>query len=51
MEHHEIDQPDYGTGHKKLSIYIAGLISCIILTLISFWAVMAKPLLRSGYTS
>src|SRR5437899_11436015 len=43
MEHQEINQPDYGTVHKKLSIYIVGLISCIILTLISFWAVIAKP--------
>ena len=30
----------YGTGKKKLSIYIAGMILCIILTLISFFAVM-----------
>jgi cytochrome o ubiquinol oxidase subunit IV len=42
MEHHEIQQPDYGTGHKKLSVYIAGLISCVVLTLIAFGAVMSQ---------
>lgn len=42
MEQHEGNQPDYGTGQKKLSIYALGLISCVILTLISFWAVMAE---------
>lgn len=35
-------QPDYGTGHKKLSVYLVGLVSCTILTLIAFGAVMAK---------
>jgi cytochrome o ubiquinol oxidase subunit IV len=41
MNHHESHQPDYGTGQKKLSTYVIGTISCIILTIISFWAVMA----------
>jgi cytochrome o ubiquinol oxidase subunit IV len=34
---------DYGTGEKKLSIYLIGFFACIILTLISFWLVMYKP--------
>ncbi|MBV9576847.1 MAG: cytochrome o ubiquinol oxidase subunit IV, partial [Gammaproteobacteria bacterium] len=42
-------QPDYGTGKKKLSVYLMGLIICAILTLIAFSAVMmtsfAKPIL------
>jgi cytochrome o ubiquinol oxidase operon protein cyoD len=36
-------QPDYGTGQKKLSIYVYGLVACILLTILSFWAVMANP--------
>lgn len=50
--HHHHDhahQPDYGTGQKKLSIYIAGVISCIILTLVAFWAVISGALPR-GHT-
>lgn len=41
MEHHEVGQTDYGTGQKKLGIYVIGVISCSILTLISFWSVMS----------
>ena len=33
-------EQSYGTGKKKLSIYITGMILCIILTLISFMAVI-----------
>jgi len=44
---HETHQPDYGTGQKKLGIYIVGLIACIILTIISFWTVMANALTKS----
>ena len=40
MDQHDVGQTDYGTGQKKLSIYIIGVVSCSILTLISFWAVM-----------
>src|SRR5690348_18320245 len=43
MTGHDIPESDYGTGQKKLGVYTAGLISCIILTLIAFWAVMAAP--------
>lgn len=39
MNHHEA-QPDYGTGQKKLGIYLIGVIGCSILTLVSFWTVM-----------
>ena len=42
MAHKKDVQPDYGTGQKKLSIYIAGIIACAVLTLISFWAVMSN---------
>lgn len=33
-------EPDFGTGEKKLSIYIIGTILCVALTLIPFAAVM-----------
>lgn len=39
MEQHEVD---YGTGQKKLGIYLLGLISCVILTVIAFWVVLAS---------
>src|SRR5438132_775382 len=42
MHHHEKSLPDYGTGKKKLGIYVTGLIICSILTLIAFGAVMAN---------
>ncbi len=40
MEDHDMTQPDYGTGQKKLSVYVGGVIACIVLTLIAFSAVM-----------
>lgn len=42
MEHHGINEADYGTGQKKLGMYLIGFISCSILTLISFWSVMSQ---------
>lgn len=33
---------DYGTGQKKLSIYLFGIITCTLLTLLSFWVVMSN---------
>ncbi len=42
MPRHRANQPDFGTGKKKLGIYTFGLISCIILTLIAFGVVMAN---------
>ena len=34
----------YGTGKKKLSIYLFGMVLCVILTLISFFTVMYSTL-------
>lgn len=44
-EHHDI-QPDYGTGQKRLSIYLTGVVLCVVLTLISFWTVLGNQLSR-----
>jgi len=43
---HEHVQPDFGTGQKKLSVYITGVVLCVILTLVAFWAVMSDGLLH-----
>ena len=40
------EEIDYGTGKKNLSVYLTGLIICIILTLISFGVVMANQFSR-----
>ncbi|MGQ3891675.1 cytochrome o ubiquinol oxidase subunit IV [Legionella sp. CNM-4043-24] len=42
MDHSGINEPDYGTGQKKLGLYLIGFISCSVLTLISFWSVMSQ---------
>lgn len=42
MSQHDMSQPDYGTGQKKLGMYLFGFVSCSVLTLISFWAVMSE---------
>jgi cytochrome o ubiquinol oxidase operon protein cyoD len=42
MDHLRANEPDYGTGQKKLGLYLVGFISCSILTLVSFWAVMSQ---------
>ena len=42
MEHDGQKEPDYGTGPKKPGMYWVGFISCSILTLLSFWAVMSQ---------
>lgn len=34
----------YGTGKKKLSIYLLGMVLCVILTLISFFTVLYSKL-------
>ncbi len=47
MHHHDMTQPDYGTGQKKLGIYLTGFIICSILTLISFWAVMSEQFVKN----
>lgn len=41
MSDHEIAQPDYGTGQKKLGIYTFGFVLCSILTLLAFFTVMS----------
>jgi len=46
MDHHESHEIDYGTGQKKLSVYLVGIVSCSILTLIAFWVVMAEKFSR-----
>lgn len=40
MDDKQLNQPDYGTGQKKLTIYIFGVIVCAILTLFAFWVVI-----------
>ncbi len=41
MDHHEHgQQPDYGTGQKKLGVYTFGFMSCILLTVFAFWVVL-----------
>jgi len=42
MEHHGVSEPDYGTGQKKIGLYLVGFISCSVLTLFSFWSVMSQ---------
>ena len=42
MEHHGVNEPDYGTGQKKIGLYLVGFISCSVLTLFSFWSVMSQ---------
>lgn len=39
-------QPDYGTGQKKLSVYVLGVVLCAALTLLAFWAVMSHSFTR-----
>lgn len=48
MSHHEHEehQPDFGTGQKKLGVYTAGFISCIVLTVFSFWVVLSGKFSR-----
>ena len=49
MSDHHALEPDYGTGKKNLSIYVVGLVLCIILTLIPF-SVVEYKLLSKGMT-
>ena len=39
-------EPDYGTGTKKLSMYLIGFSLCVILTLIPFTVVLYNGFLR-----
>lgn len=40
---HEFE-PDFGTGEKNLSVYVKGILACIVLTLIPFAVVHAGSL-------
>ena len=42
MSHHEITQPDFGSGEKTLDVYVTGTIVCVILTILPFAAVMTR---------
>ncbi|MFW0094920.1 MAG: cytochrome o ubiquinol oxidase subunit IV [Coxiella endosymbiont of Haemaphysalis qinghaiensis] len=42
-----LPEQTYGTGKKKLGIYVTGMILCIILTLISFMTVMYTMLSKT----
>jgi len=42
MEHQGMKEADYGSGQKKLGLYVIGFISCSFLTVLSFWAVMSQ---------
>jgi cytochrome o ubiquinol oxidase operon protein cyoD len=46
MSHHEVVETDYGTGQKKLGIYILGIVLCTLLTLLAFGVVMMHQLPR-----
>jgi cytochrome o ubiquinol oxidase operon protein cyoD len=47
MHHEESHQSDYGTGEKTLGVYLIGLVACVLLTLLSFWVVIANELPKS----
>ncbi len=36
--------PDYGTGSKRFSVYLVGIILCVFLTLVPFYLVMSSVL-------
>lgn len=42
MEHQDNNEPDYGTGKKKLGVYVIGFITCSLLTVFSFWSVQSQ---------
>ena len=42
-----LSEQTYGTGKKKLSIYITGMSLCVVLTLISFMTVMYAMLSKT----
>lgn len=46
MSAHEV-VTDYGTGAKKLSFYIIGIVLCVFLTIIPFYYVMYPTFSRS----
>lgn len=48
MDNHQLHQPDFGTGQKKLSIYLVGFVICCVLTVLAFWAVMTNQFTRNA---
>lgn len=46
MSSNEHSQSDFGTGKKRLGIYLAGLFACVILTLVAFGVVMTDSLAK-----
>lgn len=46
MSHHDLQETDFGTGQKKLGIYILGIVLCAALTLLSFYVVMENQLAK-----
>ena len=42
MDQHHEAPVDFGTGEKRLSVYLVGLFICVLLTLLAFWIVMAQ---------
>lgn len=40
-------EPDLGTGKKKFSIYVTGILLCVLLTIIPFWTVMSGEFSRA----
>lgn len=40
MSNSHVTEPDFGTGKKTLSVYLFGVVLCVILTLIPFGVVM-----------
>ena len=44
MSHTNHSSIDYGTGRKKLSVYLIGIVLCVVLTLIPFYLLMHSPL-------
>ena len=41
-------EPEYGTGKKNIKSYVIGLVLCIILTLIPFYAVIEQTWSRTA---
>ncbi len=41
-------EPEYGTGKKNIKAYVVGLVLCVVLTLIPFYAVTDKTWSRSA---
>ena len=48
MSHENHSPIDYGTGRKKLSVYLIGIVLCVVLTLIPFYLVMHSPLAQGS---